>query len=489
MLGGVSLLYSCQPSEAYLTRFLLEDKDLTEAALDEWVWPADAIGSLLFFVPMAALSRIGGYRPIVLLGLGCRQATRLILLMVPAGADCLGWMVAMQLCYAAATCADQVLVALAYRVVPPKLYGYATVIMIGSFHVGNLIGSILAQALVSSGVAISTLFWISWVLSSLSLLLFLAWAAAMRLRCLPGSGRLAAADRALCCDGATACASASTTASPATDTTATRRCCTAARMLQKCREVLVLYRDPRAQLFSLWWVFGWSAHNIVGNYYQQLFIDVAPSRSSAPLGSLAALIEASCLVGAFAFGLVPHCAKRAPLATVALSAAACAIVLGAAVVGRSPVLVDGAIIASFAIYHYIYACAAATIAHAVSGAAVSIAGEQGSPLPANDSEITVVVGEESAMTDAAFAQRSSTTANNGAPAHAEIGADGPFASVFALNSCAALLLTTVLLRVASSLQFLTRGIMAIATVQYAVLAAIVCVIALALCMSRRCATN
>ena len=53
------------------------------------------------------------------------------------------------------------------------------------------------------------------------------------------------------------------------------------------------------------------------------------------------------------------------------------------------------------------------------------------------------------------------------------GADGPFAAVFAVNSCAALALTTVLLRIASAAKFMTRGFVFIASGENMVLALLV----------------
>ena len=402
VLSLVSLLYSCQPSEAYLTPYLLHDKGLSEADLDAWVWPADAIGSLLFFVPVAVVARVLGYRWVVLIGLMCRQATRLILLFVPKGPHCLGWMMVMQLTYAGATCADQVIIALAYRVVERAHYGAATVIMLGSFHVGNLIGSVAAEAIVSSAVPIRALFWASWVLSTSALLLFAAWVAAMHLRWLPGGEQLAAADRPLqrCCVFRRAALATSTTRADgdghgsdghggsgsggaAGGGVATRcgdcqRC--GARAAEKLRQVLELYRDARVQLWSLWWLLGWSAAYIVGNYYQQLFINAS---RAAPLGLLAALIEASSLLGSYAFGVAPCCVARAPFATIVFGASACGALVFCAALAPSATIVDAAVVASYGVHHYLLAAATATIARGVLSATAGRDGRQHASLPAS----------------------------------------------------------------------------------------------------------
>jgi hypothetical protein len=498
VLSVVSLLYRCQPSEAYLTPYLLQDKGLSEAELDTWVWPADTIGSLLFFVPVAVGARVLGYRWVVLIGLMFRQATRLILLFVPQGPHCLGWMMVMQLTYAGATCADQVIVALAYRVVERAHYGAATVIMLGSFHAGNLLGSVAAQALVSSALPIRALFWVSWVLSTSALLLFAAWVVAMHLSWLPGGEQLAAADRPLqCCCASRRVALATSAAradgggrggGDAVDGAAATRCddcepC-GARAAEKSRKVLGLYRDARAQLWSLWWLFGWSAAYIVGNYYQQLFINVS---RAAPLGLLAALIEASSLLGSYAFGVAPCCVARAPFATIIVGATVCGALVLCATLAPSAAIVDAALIASYGVHHYLLAAAIATIARAVLGATAARGGEQHASLPAlsdraSNSRGTAASSEthSAAAIDAALAPRAlivdAESAGGGGVAvpHAGTsGADGPFAAVFALNSCAALALTTVLLRIASAARLMTRGFVFIASGENIVLALLV----------------
>lgn len=58
----------CQPSEAYLTRYLLRDKHITEDDLDKYVWPVDTYVALATLLPLGFLAEIIGYRLVVFIG-------------------------------------------------------------------------------------------------------------------------------------------------------------------------------------------------------------------------------------------------------------------------------------------------------------------------------------------------------------------------------------------------------------------------------------
>lgn len=89
----------CQPSEPYLTKYLRQDKNISEADLDSKVWPADTYAALLFLLPFGLAAEHFGCIPVVIFGLLCRQATRVLLLW----GEGVGMMVLMQVTYAAAT--------------------------------------------------------------------------------------------------------------------------------------------------------------------------------------------------------------------------------------------------------------------------------------------------------------------------------------------------------------------------------------------------
>ena len=140
-LAAVSFLINCQPSEPFLSQYLVEDKNLTTAQLDSRVWPVDTYGAFLFMLPAGVLAESIGYRRVILLGLLCREATRLLLLFgegVPA-------MAFMQLTYAAATCVNTVYWAYVYMALPPSCFGRGTAVVMSAWHGGNVLGSLVGQ--------------------------------------------------------------------------------------------------------------------------------------------------------------------------------------------------------------------------------------------------------------------------------------------------------------------------------------------------------
>ena len=110
LLCAVGFFVNFQPSEPFLTQFLLENKNLSEADLDtyvcnaepsvlclasilrfggvcRYVWPVDTYGSFLFLLPVGLLAEKIGYLKVILLGVLAREATRMILLF----ADSVTW--------------------------------------------------------------------------------------------------------------------------------------------------------------------------------------------------------------------------------------------------------------------------------------------------------------------------------------------------------------------------------------------------------------
>eukprot|EP00511_Aplanochytrium_stocchinoi_P013287 CAMPEP_0204885730 /NCGR_PEP_ID=MMETSP1349-20130617/13497_1 /ASSEMBLY_ACC=CAM_ASM_000710 /TAXON_ID=215587 /ORGANISM="Aplanochytrium stocchinoi, Strain GSBS06" /LENGTH=98 /DNA_ID=CAMNT_0052047395 /DNA_START=318 /DNA_END=611 /DNA_ORIENTATION=- len=61
-LCAVGFLMNSKPSEPFLTKYLLEVKNITQQELDDFVWPAGVFGMLLFTLPVGVLSELWGYR-------------------------------------------------------------------------------------------------------------------------------------------------------------------------------------------------------------------------------------------------------------------------------------------------------------------------------------------------------------------------------------------------------------------------------------------
>ena len=62
----------CQPSESYLSKFLREDKNITEADMDLYVWPVDTWAALLTLIPIGLAAEVWGYKRVAVAGLLCR---------------------------------------------------------------------------------------------------------------------------------------------------------------------------------------------------------------------------------------------------------------------------------------------------------------------------------------------------------------------------------------------------------------------------------
>lgn len=173
VLAAPGFFFNCQPSEPFLTRYLLEDKNLTRAQLDEVVWPADVYASLAFVLPVGVCAETIGYVPTLLAGMLFREATRVILIWgegVPA-------MTAMQVTYAGGHAANAVFFSLPYVLLEPSdaTAAAATAAQHAAYHLGNLAGSGLAQALVSTGAVVDlrVLFYLSWAFTTAGLALLL----------------------------------------------------------------------------------------------------------------------------------------------------------------------------------------------------------------------------------------------------------------------------------------------------------------------------
>eukprot|EP00041_Stephanoeca_diplocostata_P009243 m.140792 g.140792 ORF g.140792 m.140792 type:complete len:357 (-) comp17665_c0_seq13:4871-5941(-) len=161
----------CQPSEAYLTRYLLRDKHISEDDLDKYVWPVDTYVALATLLPLGFLAEIIGYRLVVFIGLLLREATRCILIFGSTVPE----MALMQGTYAWASSTDTILIALAFMLVPRSLFQRISVATVCAQHAGSLLGSGIAQVMADRHPdRLVDLFYASWACTSIGVGCFLA---------------------------------------------------------------------------------------------------------------------------------------------------------------------------------------------------------------------------------------------------------------------------------------------------------------------------
>ena len=275
-LSCVALFVNFQPSEPYLTKFLVDDKGLNSSDVETYVWPYDTYGSLIFMLPIGAACEVVGYWPVVLFGLLCRQATRVLLLY----AHGLPLMSFMQLTYAAATSTTTIYYAYAFLACPPTVAPIAAALMLAATHVGNLLGSVASQVLVAH-VSLRALFYMSWASASVGLLLFLAFFPGVTQPAPPSlfavvggaGGGLRGGWRSL------------------------------------CGVYTELYGPLPVQMWTVWWVAGYSgAFALIGNYYQNQLLEINPN---GDFGYAAAAIEAVAASGALLSAAAPEVLRRA----------------------------------------------------------------------------------------------------------------------------------------------------------------------------------
>ena len=249
--------------QAFLAPYLIEQKGLTEKELDTAVWPVFTYSSLLLLLPVGILAEVVGYRATIFCGLVFREATRLLLLF---GED-LGAMAAMQFTYAAgASAVETVLFAFVFTTLhDQRNFQFATCIVLTLYHGGNLLGSLLGQALVDRllGDDLRPLFYISWAATTAGCV----WFAFLP----PGRS--------------------------AQPTAVLRRLGERGGARWAWGELRALYGASEVRKWSAWWATGYGAGVLLLNYYQTQMYLVSPATK---FGLLEAAIEAAALLGALA---------------------------------------------------------------------------------------------------------------------------------------------------------------------------------------------
>eukprot|EP00038_Savillea_parva_P013816 m.9318 g.9318 ORF g.9318 m.9318 type:complete len:488 (+) comp2622_c0_seq1:238-1701(+) len=159
----------CQPSEAYLTKYLREDVGISEEDLDQYVWPVDTWTQLVSLVPAGLLAEVAGYRTVAVVGLLCRLATRIMLIW----GKTVGEMAAMQCLYAIGTNADTILVTIMYLAVPTRRFQLVTGMAFAAQHAGSFVGSGIGQGMADADPNnLRHLFYVSWACTTTGLAFF-----------------------------------------------------------------------------------------------------------------------------------------------------------------------------------------------------------------------------------------------------------------------------------------------------------------------------
>mmetsp|Transcript_13202 Transcript_13202/g.33836 ORF Transcript_13202/g.33836 Transcript_13202/m.33836 type:complete len:468 (+) Transcript_13202:54-1457(+) len=328
-----SFLVNCKPSEPFLTDYLLTTKNFTEAELAIEVWPWSTFGAFVLLLPFGFAAEIIGSRPLILVGLLCREATRVLLIFGTS----LPEMAVMQSTYAAGRAADAIYFAYVYAVAPPSAYATLTSLVIAAFHAGNVVGATLGQVLVwtlpSWQQDKTPLFVLSLVFVSLALPAFAMLPPPCRK--LPPS-------------------LASLVIGP--------------KPRDACVELAALWRPRTSRLWLCWFLLAGSGHAVVGNYFQ---LQLAQTEAAdVPFGALEAAIELGLVLGALsaAAGPVARIARSQPAAFLVGTSIARAAALGFSAAGADAgiaLLPFTFNVVAFAIYALQQAAGSAALARTV----------------------------------------------------------------------------------------------------------------------------
>lgn len=298
-VAALGFIINCKPSEPYLALYLNETKHFSNSELATEVYPWSLAGTFVFLLPFGIAAEIVGCRAVILFGLVCREATRILLIF----GTTVGQMALMQVVYGAGGAANAIYFAYVYTVAPsPDHYALLTSAVLAGYHAGNMLGALLGQALVVWIVPawradVTPLFYISWATCTVGLVAFAL---------LPTPAR--ALPRSLA------------------------HSLWHAGARSTCSSVLALWSSHTALLWLLWWLLSASGNLIVLNYFQLQLLAVS---EDAPFGLLEALVEAGLVVGALGAWPLQRLATRHPIILVVVTSLLRSIALGGAVVGAS----------------------------------------------------------------------------------------------------------------------------------------------------------
>mmetsp|Transcript_5262 Transcript_5262/g.8075 ORF Transcript_5262/g.8075 Transcript_5262/m.8075 type:complete len:444 (-) Transcript_5262:1569-2900(-) len=269
-VGIIGFFNNMVPSEPFLTKYIEEQKNVSDNDLNNIVWPTDTYANLAFLIPVALLAEFAGYRLTILIGFLARQVTRTLLLW----ASGVTMMSVMQGSYALQTACHTVFFAYALLVVPESYRAKSTAVVYALYHFGNVIGSALGQILVDyTSIDLKVLFYISWASQTFALLLFFL--------ILPKRVR---------------------TGEPSLGMFLKQNGFSAT-----IREIVDLYRTMEFSgiVWSCWWVCGYAGYYLFSNYYQMIIMDL---NEDAKFGLIEIGIElaqtAGALLVAFSFNFM-----------------------------------------------------------------------------------------------------------------------------------------------------------------------------------------
>lgn len=136
----VGFLMNCQPSEPYLTRYMVEEKGVSRHTVNNIIYNVNTVAYLLLMLPIGILSEKFPRCSLFFLFL-FRIFTRLILLFGHG----VVWMSAAQVTYSFAMALHVGYLAYAFRVVPPGAEGYLSFALTFAYYAGNSLGAAIAQ--------------------------------------------------------------------------------------------------------------------------------------------------------------------------------------------------------------------------------------------------------------------------------------------------------------------------------------------------------
>lgn len=336
----VAFFGNMQPSEAYLSTWIVTTRGVSHDDLNSLVYPVDTYASVVFaLLCVAAVSRWGCWR-VALLGQAARLGVRALLLWssgVPA-------MCAAQALYALAVAVERAaLFTLPFSASADGFGGVLARARIATaaraaHHVGALLAALLADVLVTRVlVEMRVLFAISAGTAVTAALVLLAL--------VPRDAPPAASS-----------SSSSSQLSPSLLCTETRT-----------SSLRALFALDSVRLCGTWWLLGGAAHAIAGNYFQSQFVALAPDHGKhAHFGSVAAAREALAALASAAAPLARRGGAGA-LGTFAVAGGALLVLAGST---SSLVVAFVAVVGAWALFGAQTALAALLVASPVAIAAL-----------------------------------------------------------------------------------------------------------------------
>ena len=252
-LCAINFLVNCKPSEPFLAQYLINVKNLTDTQLATQVWPWSTFGTFALLLPFGLLAEVLGCRAVVLVGLLCRELTRIMLIF----GEGVRMMAAMQVVYAGGDAAQVIFIAYIFTVAPAADYARLTSLVIASYHAGNVVAALAAEALITAWPAWrhdqTPLFYLSWLTSSLGLLAFTLLPPPLR---------------------------------KPPPSLATHLCVSGPRSTLKM--LLALWASFESRRWLVWYCLAASGHAVIGNYFQLQLSEVCAKDGTA----LATLLRA-----------------------------------------------------------------------------------------------------------------------------------------------------------------------------------------------------